>query len=139
MSSHNATPIRWREDTGWEFRCGDCAQKEEARFWPLTDEFWDKRRGMLRCRACWRDLDRRVSRERHASSEEVRERKRRYSKRYRTENRRVQHLKDADRWARTKADPVAHEKAKEKGRESMRRYRERVRAARQLEAEARAA
>ena len=129
MGSHDATPIRWREDTGWEYRCDGCASRGMARFWPLDDdEAWDKKRGMKRCRACWRALDRRTSRERHASSEEVRRRKAAYSRRYRADNKRVQHLKDADRWAATKADPVRLEAAREKGRESMRRYRERRRA-----------
>ena len=131
MGSHIATPIRWREDTGWEYRCGSCVALDEASFWPLTDEFWDKKRGMLRCRACWRALDRQASRQRHASSEEIRAHKRAYSRRYRAQNKRVQHLKDADRWERIKADPVQLEAARAKGRESMRRWRERKREARQ--------
>lgn len=47
-----SVPIRWREDTGWELRCETCAIAGRAeRYWPLTEEFWDKRR-MARCRAC---------------------------------------------------------------------------------------
>ena len=46
-------PVRWRDDTGWEFRCAECASQNTPCYWPLTDEFWDKRAGMGRCRACW--------------------------------------------------------------------------------------
>src|SRR5690349_12611752 len=44
--------IRWRDDTGWELRCPDCsANGRTSVYWPLTEEFWDKR-VMTRCRAC---------------------------------------------------------------------------------------
>lgn len=46
--------VRWREDTGWEFRCEDCSARARAgSFWPLDFDFWDPRAGMQRCRACW--------------------------------------------------------------------------------------
>jgi hypothetical protein len=45
--------VRWSDDTdGWELRCESCvANGQTACYWPLTDEFWN-RREMVRCRAC---------------------------------------------------------------------------------------
>lgn len=55
-----SAPVRWRADSGWEYRCESCVAKGGATsWWPLADEFWDKRAGMLRCRACWLDKWRR--------------------------------------------------------------------------------
>lgn len=42
-------PVRYREDTGFEYRCPTCEQ-----WWPLTLEHWQPANGMARCRACWR-------------------------------------------------------------------------------------
>lgn len=131
MGSRVVTPVRWREDTGWEFRCGDCAKAQDACFWPLADEFWDKARGMVRCRACWRALDRRASRESYARlSPEAKAEKVAARRRYRSANRKVQHLKDAAKWQRIKADPILLERARQKSRESTARYRARQREAR---------
>lgn len=54
--------IRFRKDTGWEFRCESCATNDVERYWPLTLEFWDPNKGMSRCRACWVDYARRARR-----------------------------------------------------------------------------
>lgn len=46
--------VRWRADVGWEMRCDECAAaKRSASYWPISHEFWDVRRGLWRCRACW--------------------------------------------------------------------------------------
>lgn len=57
MSGQAWSGVRWREDVGWELRCEACAHKGRpgGSYWPLTEEFWDHRRSMVRCRACWRD------------------------------------------------------------------------------------
>lgn len=54
--------IRWRDDTGWEFRCNDCAKSAQTTaYWPLypPNLFWDRHKGMVRCKACWRIHERR--------------------------------------------------------------------------------
>lgn len=48
--------VRWSED-GWQMRCPDCPARVSPRWWPLTEEFWD-RRNLARCRACNRELKR---------------------------------------------------------------------------------
>lgn len=58
-------PIRWRVETGFEFRCESCVQRGGTTvFWPLTDEFWTPRHGMTKCRACqldyWRKKQKRL-------------------------------------------------------------------------------
>ena len=53
--------VRWRDDTGWEFKCGYCAE-----WWPLTGEFWWKR-SMSRCRACWLEYQKGYQNERYAN------------------------------------------------------------------------
>lgn len=47
------TGVRWRLDVGWEMRCSACRLAKKAAWWPLTHEFWNPRKGMSRCRACW--------------------------------------------------------------------------------------
>lgn len=42
--------IRYRDDVGFEARCGDCRT-----YWPLDLEYWDPAHGMVRCRGCHRD------------------------------------------------------------------------------------
>lgn len=42
------TGVRWRPDTGFEGKCGECAE-----FWPLDMEFWYPKQGLRRCRACY--------------------------------------------------------------------------------------
>lgn len=58
MKTYQA-PVRWNEELGWLLRCDVCVLvKSGTAWWPLTDEFWDPRHGMTRCRACWRARDR---------------------------------------------------------------------------------
>lgn len=47
------SPIRFRADIGWEYRCDYCSNAKVAAYWPLTHEFWDYDKGMSRCRSCW--------------------------------------------------------------------------------------
>lgn len=118
--------VRWREDTGWEFRCDDCTGREERRFWPLTDEFWDKGRGMSRCRACWRAYDRAQHRARYAAMPELkREHRRAQQRAYRRANPTQQQLVERLRWEAIKADPIRLENARARTREGQRRYRAR--------------
>lgn len=130
MGSTIKTPIRWRDDTGWEFRCGDCAKAGTSRFWPLTEEFWDRARGMLRCRACWRARDRQMAMGYFRSNPESwREQRRERQREARRAHREAERIISQIRWQRTKSDPVLLERARAKGREAQRRYRERRRAA----------
>lgn len=69
--------VRWREDTGWELRCLRCPTGMV--YWPLTDEFWDKKR-MTRCRACWR------THERSRITEAQREARRQYAREWNQRN-----------------------------------------------------
>ena len=51
--------VRWSDQLGWMLRCDVCVLIHNgSAWWPLTDEFWDKRHGMTRCRACWKARDR---------------------------------------------------------------------------------
>jgi hypothetical protein len=117
--------VRWREDTGWEFRCEVCTKRGNARFWPLTDEFWDKARGMGRCRSCHRSHDKARAKRLYIESTTFRERKREYVRRYRAANPEAQRLIEKARWERIKADPERFAKYSERARERQRRYRER--------------
>ena len=45
-------PIRYRADTGYEYRCEDCRKRGDSCWWPLGPECWDHKRGFVRCRAC---------------------------------------------------------------------------------------
>lgn len=42
-------PIRYRPDTGWEYRCALCSE-----WWPIDLNHWVPKHGMARCAACWR-------------------------------------------------------------------------------------
>jgi hypothetical protein len=102
------------------------------RFWPLTDEFWDAKRGMIHCRACWREIDAFYQRERVRNNPEaVKAARRERVRRYRRENREAQRIIDRLRWQQIKSDPVRLERARARAREAQRRYR-----ARQAEARA---
>jgi hypothetical protein len=92
------TPIRWRDDTGWEYRCGDCAAKAIDCFWPLTDEFWDRKRTMRRCRSCQKNRDARRSRELYRKSPQYRENQRRAAKRYAEETVDARRIYERQRW-----------------------------------------
>lgn len=124
MGSRNGTPVRFREDTGWEFRCAECTRKDAARYWPLGDEFWDHARGMLRCRACWRAHDNARMRAYYQSRpEEQKERRRQQHREYR--RRAGQTTVEKLRWERIRNDPVLLERARATGRAAQARYRER--------------
>jgi hypothetical protein len=57
---NGSAPVRWRDETGWEYRCSNCVSRGgTTSWWPLTDEYWIKSAGMTRCRACWLDKYRR--------------------------------------------------------------------------------
>ncbi len=93
-------PVRWREDVGWEYRCDACTERGEGmRFWPLTEEYWNHRRGMARCRACWLAFDRQKAREYRATHREARLAYER--ERYRA-NRRVYLIKRREYYERRK-------------------------------------
>ena len=86
--------VRWREDTGFELRCEDCATRKRQCFWPLAEEFWNLR-SLIRCKSCERDRKaKRIAERRRADPEwylktlaDVREQKRYknslYNRRYR--------------------------------------------------------
>lgn len=111
-------PIRWRDDTGWEYRCDDCAGRRREAFWPLTDEFWVKERGMARCRACFASLDARRARERYRTSKTVAERKREAARRYHHHNRAAEHTKARLRWEALVSDPERHAQYLERRRQA---------------------
>lgn len=69
--------VRWRDDVGWELRCLHCPRGTV--YWPLTDEFWDKKR-LTRCRACWR------AHERSRLTAQQREARREYARQWRERN-----------------------------------------------------
>jgi hypothetical protein len=99
-----------------------------ACFWPLTDEFWDRKHGMKRCRACHRARDAARGRARYLASTTVRERKREASRRYRQANPQAQRLIEKARWLRIISDPELHAHKNDLARERKRRYRARQRA-----------
>lgn len=121
--------VRYRDDVGYELRCPDCASLGRSCFWPLTDEYWDKRRGFRRCRACQGALDARRAKARYLSNTTARERKREASRRYYAATRQAQRLRHQDRWQAIKTDPERHAQEIARVREAQRRYRERRKAA----------
>jgi len=92
------SPVRCREGE-FELRCMDCAQGDHGAYWPLTLEFWNPRRGMQRCRACWTAKRRRDEHARRlANPASTRERNRAYA----LANREVLNLKRRARRAAAK-------------------------------------
>ena len=59
--------FRFREDTGWERRCPECAD-----WWPITVEYWDKR-WHTRCKACIRAWKRANQNRRYALETDYRQ------------------------------------------------------------------
>lgn len=52
-------------DGEFQLRCDHCAKSRQGAFyWPITLEYWDPKRGMGRCRACWVIRHRALQRER---------------------------------------------------------------------------
>jgi hypothetical protein len=124
MGSKIGTPIRYREDVGWEYRCESCALNGKASFWPLTSEFWDPRQGMLRCRSCIAayNQDRRRAVEAAKSPEE----KASYLAAKRIEyqrHRAAALILQREQYRQAMADPVRRERMRTLGRERNRRYR----------------
>jgi hypothetical protein len=73
--------VRYRPDTGFEMRCGDCRV-----FWPLDREFWNtERKTLQRCRGCEANRNARARRAAYRANREVEiERQRDYDARTRT-------------------------------------------------------
>lgn len=110
MAGHH--PVRYREDTGWEYRCALCAE-----WWPLDLTHWRPKSGMARCAACWRAYF--AAKERGRSAvEAVAEAKR--------EANRVRYA--ANRQARLAANRAWREANRERIAAYNRAYRERNRA-----------
>lgn len=77
--------IRWRAE-GWELRCDGCAgTANTASYWPLTDEFWD-RRHMTRCRACHAVARRQRDKAKYQADLAFRELRKAQSRAYRAES-----------------------------------------------------
>lgn len=80
-----SAPVRWRDETGWELRCPDCSKRGQANhFWPLTDEFWNRRQ-MQRCLACAAVRRRQRDRARYWTNAEARARDLAQARRYKAE------------------------------------------------------
>lgn len=108
-------PLRRMADGTFEFRCMACALQQRASWWPLDEEFWNFRRSLARCRACWAEADRarmRLKRQDPA----FREKERRYSADYYAS---LSPIEIAAKW----------DKHRTYHRDWMRGYRERKRAA----------
>lgn len=125
--------VRWRDDTGWEYRCESCATAHRQQFWPLTREFWDPSRGMQRCRACFAEAQARAARERYRSSEAYREAIKAKRREARRASREANRIVDAINLERRKArretaDPVELEHIRRLDRERQARWRARQRA-----------
>ena len=116
--------IRWR-DGAWEFRCVTCERKKQACYWPLTFDFWDPKRSMVRCRACWAERRNAQNRARWAADPAWAEAKR-------AENRAQRKAKAAfayrERYARLKADPVKYAEYRARRRAPQREAQARYRA-----------
>jgi hypothetical protein len=125
-------PIRYREDTGWEYRCESCVDKHQACFWPLVDEFWDRKRGMQRCRACFREADRARARRYYLENSTAKERKALHERHYRKANPAKMRMVEKVKWAMLKADPERYERQKELSKLRQRSYRARQKAAREM-------
>lgn len=112
--------VRYREDVGWEMRCGDCMKRSgSTHYWPLDDEFWDKR-NLQRCRACHQHRRNQQDREKYWSDVAWREQRKASAKRTRDEDKSTVQVKRAARYAanideeraRKRADYQAHRDAR---------------------------
>lgn len=122
--------MRYRADTGFERRCESCAAKGGACFWPVTLEFW-RPPSLKTCRACYLERQAGWRRVAYLRSEAYRAQQRQRVREYRAAVRGAQHVKDAERWERTRAELAARPElaaAYRKSRaEAQRRYRTRLR------------
>lgn len=127
MSRVKRTPvlgIRWDEDTGWELRCADCANRGQQCYWPLSFEFWRKH-SLARCRACWNAHYARRLREKYYASEQYRIDQREKNRLRRQQNRDVERLKEQFRRATWSEEQRQH--VRDRQRLAQRRYRARRR------------
>lgn len=86
MSYHPLTRnsgLRWKEDTGIEKRCDFCPKG--ARYWPLTEEFWNFTQTFNRCRACLAAQKRESNRRVYARDAAKRLANMEYQRKYRAE------------------------------------------------------
>lgn len=113
--------VRYREDTGWECQCPECSE-----YLPLDAEFWEPKRGMTRCRGCWRANDRAVQRARYRASPEWAEKKRQKARQYRRETS-YERTRARLRWQEIRQDPLLLDQQRERNRLAMRRLRARRR------------
>lgn len=84
--------------------CPDCARYRPGNtttYWPITTEFWDTRKGLGRCRACWSEKKRRDERERRRGPRRAALLE--ANRAYYAENRDLLNMKDAQRKAARKA------------------------------------
>ena len=120
-------------------RCDSCAAKGGlTSYWPLTEEFWNKKNGMRRCRACQYELRNARLRERWAKDPAFRAKELEKQRQYTGEARTVISIKKARYYDERREELQA--KAREHyaaNREAI-RARQRARYARKR-AEARAA
>lgn len=57
MTTARRREVRYNAALGeFELQCPDCRDNSKASYWPITIEFWLPR-SLIRCRACWRELD----------------------------------------------------------------------------------
>jgi hypothetical protein len=123
--------VRFRPGVGWEARCGGCQKRKRRRFWPLSHEFWDVRRGMQRCRTCIREDDAiRMRRLYHGSDEYREERKQRHLSQYQALSKHERTLfnrkrYDAHRARMAEAGPEEIRRQRELNNAAQRRYRAR--------------
>jgi hypothetical protein len=80
------SPVRWNPDLDeFELRCEHCTYNRGLSYWPITEEFWDRKR-MSRCRACWKTYEhnrldvRRRERKTAREAAEAAERRRAYNR-----------------------------------------------------------
>lgn len=120
--------VRWRDDVGWELRCPRCVERKVACFWPLTDEFWDRRR-MSRCRACEKARQRDQKRHRYQTDPVARERMIASSRTYHADNPGKRTAYNRAKWVVIKGDPILLANERERVRRAQATYRARRRAA----------
>ena len=120
--------VRFREDVGFEMRCDSCATSGGTRYWPMTTEFWWPTHGLSKCRACHQHDEARKLREKRVADPAFQARIYARNAKYRAEARAAQRVKDQQKWQRIQSDPILLARARERSRESSRRYKAKQRA-----------
>jgi len=100
--------IRWR-DGGMEARCPLCDE-----YLPTTEEYWNPRGGVTRCRACWAEYFR--LKQLHYTSDEAVKAVVRLKNRMRYKVSRVQYSATLRRWRAANVDRIAAYNAAYKAR-----------------------